>query len=50
MKKTEVNEIFEELYECLNFHFRNAEDLEDLKERLRRDIPEIENKFEEKAE
>ena len=50
MKKTEIEEIFDELREMLNFHLRNAENKEDFIERIVPDFNEIEEKYKEKAE
>lgn len=43
--KEEIKEIFEELRERLNFHFRNAENKEDLIERIEQAIDEMEKNY-----
>lgn len=50
MKKSEIEEIFEKIRDCLEFHFRNAEDKEDLINRINQSINEMEENCLKEAE
>ncbi len=49
MTKTDVEKIFNAINECLEYHFSNAENKEDLIERLNRSLTEMKEKFKNEA-
>ena len=45
MEKEIIEEIFDKIRDCLDFHFRNAESKEDLIERISLDLNKIEEEY-----
>lgn len=45
MKREDVEKIFNKIRDCLEYHFSNAEDKEDLIERLNTSLNEMEEEF-----
>lgn len=45
MRKEDIEKIFDKIEERFNFEFRNASDIEDLKERIEKAVSEIQEEL-----